>query len=232
MTSHVDLAVSVGLFLTFVAVLFVYMTSFLSSYYGLKTTSELRTLAYDIFNTMFGGKGVPSNWEIYNRVPVRVGLITDLHRIPVNITETGGSDRGNITVNVSISFDASCSNKSWNDSIRLYNSSYSKVEFQLYNQTFCSENFLQTADVVFNVSLNASQNKLFFVYFSPQRNITPVSYSVVFTNTTDYTAQVYPEEKFNIVSVDKLKGLRNLNYDEVIRTLGIEYKFKVEVSES
>jgi hypothetical protein len=232
MASHVDLAVAIGLFLTFIAVLFIYMTSFLSSFYGLKITSELRTLSYDIFNTMFGGKGVPSNWESYNRVPVRVGLVTDLYRIPVNINETNGTNRGTVTVNVSVSFDASCSNKAWNSTVRAYNSSYSAVDFQLYNQTFCSEKFLQTADVVFNVSLDANQNKTFFVYFSPQKNITAVSYSVAFANTTNYTAQTYPEEKFSIVSVDKLKTLRNLNYDELVRTLGTEYRFKVEVSES
>jgi hypothetical protein len=232
MASNIDFAVAVGLFLTFIALLFVYMTSFLSTYYGLKTTSELRTLAYDIFNTMLGGKGVPSNWENRNHVPVRVGLITDLYRIPVNITETSGMDRGTITVNVSINFDAYCYNKTWNSTVRVYNSSYSPIAFQLYNQTFCPQDYLKTADVVFNVSLNANENKLFFLYFSPQKNITAAAYSLEFPETTDYTAKVYPDEKFNIVSVDKLRSLRDLNYDEVVMTLGTDYKFRIEVSES
>jgi hypothetical protein len=232
MVSHIDLAIAIGLFLTFIALIFVYTTSFLSSYRGLQATSELRTVAYDIYNAIFGGKGVPTNWEDFVRVPVRAGLVTDLYRLPVNVTETNGTYRGNITVNVTMSFDSSCSNKAWNTSVRVHNSSYAEVPFQAYNQTFCSQQFLKTADMVFNVSLNANESKFFFVYFSNQRNITVPSYSIPFPNTTNYTAQIYPEEKFIMVSVDKLKALRNLDFNELVRTLGTDYKFRVEVSES
>jgi len=45
------------------------------------------------------------------------------------------------------------------------------------------------------------------------------------------TIKTYPEEILPVVSISKLLALRNLTYEEVVRTLGTEYKFRIEISE-
>jgi hypothetical protein len=229
--SDVDFAVAVGTFFAFISVLIIYLTSYMSSYIGLTSTSELRTVAYDYFNGLFTGKGIPSNWEQYTFTPVKVGLTNDLYRIPIVVTETNGTFRNNITINVSVSFDPSCQNKTWNSSVRIYNESNYQFTSTLYNQSFCVSQYLNSSDIAFNLSLGPREAKKFFIYYSPDQQIISSNYTIEFpVNATNYTAVVYPEEKFTAISVSKMKSLRNRTYYEVARTLGLIYQFNVEVS--
>jgi hypothetical protein len=229
--SDVDFAVAVGLFFAFISILIIYLTNYMSSYIGLTSTSELRTVAYDYFSNLFTGKGIPSNWEQYAFTPVKVGLVTDLYRIPIVVTETNGTYRSNITINVSVSFDSSCQNKTWNNSIRIYNESNYQLTSTLYNQSFCISQYISSSDVVFNLSLNPMETKKFFLYYSPEQKVISQNYSIEFpVNAANYTAVAYPEEKFSAISVSKMEALRNRTYEEVSRTLGQIYQFNVEVS--
>jgi len=228
--SDVDFAVAVGTFFAFISVIIIYLTSYMSSYIGLTSTSELRTVAYDYFNGLFTGKGIPSNWEQYTFTPVKIGLTTDLYRIPIVVTETNGTYRNNIAINVSISFDSSCQNRTWNNSIRIYNESNYQFTGTLYNQSFCISQYLNSSDVVFSLSLNPLDAKKFFIYYSPEQKIVPSNYTIEFPSNANYTAVAYPEEKFTAISVSKMNALRNRTYDEVSRTLGQIYQFNVEVS--
>lgn len=230
MTLQVDFAVAVGLFLIFIAVLLIYLTSYFSSYTGLMSTSELRAIANNIFNALFGSKGIPEDWKGY-RTPVKIGLITDLYRIPVIVTETNSTDRGYITINISLSFDIYCENKTWNSTVRVYNESNDEIPSQLYNQSFCSESYLNSSDIVFNSSFSANQNKTFFVYFSGERTIAAANYSIPFSIPSNFTVKVYPEQELSAISVSRLNVLRNLTYEEVVRTVGTEYEFNIEISE-
>jgi hypothetical protein len=230
MPSQIDFAVAAGLFLTFIAILIFYLLNYMSNYFNLSILSDLRTVAFSFFNALFGSKGIPANWESYNYTPVKVGLITDLYRVPLVITETNGTARTNYTINVSIVFDASCLNKTWNTTVRVYDENNVEIPNKLFNQVFCSDYFVKQADVVFNLTIDASASKKYFVYFSPQKQIVPLNYSFTFPTAENYTVTIYPEEKLTTVSIDKLKALRNLSYEEVVRTLGSEYKFYVEVS--
>lgn len=229
MASQIDFAIAAGLFLTFLAVLMFYLINYLSSYFNLSIISDLRTVAFSFFNTLFGSKGLPANWESYNYTPVKVGLVTDLYRVPLIINETNGTARTNYTINVSMVFDASCLNKTWNTTVRVYDENNTEIPSRLFNQNFCSDYFVKQADVVFNLTIAASASKKYFVYFSPQKFILPSNYSFTFPTALNYTVTIYPEEKLTTVSVDKLKALRNMSYEEVVRTLGVEYKFYVEV---
>jgi hypothetical protein len=229
MASQIDFAIAAGLFLTFIAALMVYLTNYISNYFNLSTISDLRTVAFSFFNALFGSKGLPANWESYSYTPVKIGLVGDLYRIPLIITETNGTARTNYTINVSIVFDSGCLNKTWNTTVRIYDENNTEVPNQLFNQAFCSDYFVKQADVVFNLTVAASASREYFVYFSPQESILPPSYSFTFPTALNYTATIYPEEKLAAVSVDKLKGLRDLSYEEVVRTLGTWYKFYVEV---
>jgi len=229
--THVDFAIAAGVFLVFVGILFGYITNYLTNYQNMAMTSELRGVASDLFNTFFTGKGVPSNWDEQSFTPVKIGLINDLYRIAINVTETNGTNRDNIAINGTVNFDSTCSRNVLNNTVRLYNSSNSQVSFQLYNQTFCSSTHLKTGEIVFNLSLSASQTKFFFVYFSPEKNVTSASYSVAFpVNETNYTFQTFPIEELQTISIDRLKTLRGLDFTEVVQTLIKGYLFKVEVS--
>ncbi len=229
--SDIDFAVAVGTFIAFLSVLIIYLTSYMSSFIGLTSTSELRTVAYDYFNGLFTGKGVPATWDQYSFAPVKVGLTSDLYRLPVVVTETNGTLRSNITINVSVSFDSSCQNKTWNNTVRIYDVNNYQLTVSLYNQSFCVDKYLNSSDVVFNLTLSPSETKKFFIYFSPDKQIQPTNYTIEFpVNASNYTAVVYPEERFDAVSVSKMKALRNLTYADVARTLGLIYKFNVEVS--
>ncbi len=228
--SDIDFAIAVGTFIIFLSVVIIYLTSYMSSFIGISSTSELRTVAYDYFNGLFTGKGIPANWEQNLFTPVKVGLATDLYRMPVIITETNGTFRNNITINVSISFDSSCQNKTWNSTVRVYNESNYQFFSSLHNQTFCNSQYLSSCDVVFNLTMDPSETKKFFIYFSPDKQIESLNGSLEFPMSANYTAVVQPEEKFTAISVSKIKALRNLTYDEVARTLGLIYKFNVEVS--
>jgi len=230
MPSQIDFAIAVGLFITFIVVLFLYISGYMSTYTGLISTSELRTVAYNIYNSLFGGKGIPESWEEGNYTPVKIGLITDLYRVPIILAETNGTDRGNVTINITLSFDTKCENKTWNSTIRVYENE-SEIPSQLYNQSFCTASYLNRSDLVFNTSFSANQNKTFFVYFSNDKSIAPSNYSLPFTAPSNFMLQIYPEEILPVISIAKLLALRNLTYEEVVRTLGTEYKFRIEISE-
>jgi len=231
MASQIDFAVAVGLFLISIAVLIFFLVSYVSNYFNFTAISELRSISFSFFNTLFGSKGVPEKWESYEYTPVKVGLITDLYRLPIVINETNGTARINYTINVSIDFDPSCLNKTWNSTVRVYDENGTEIPSQLFNQAFCSEYFVKKADVVFNLTINPYESKKYFVYYSPQKHILPSNYSFTFPTAENYTVVIYPEEKLASISVDKLKGLRNLSYEEVVQTLGSKYNFYVEVSE-
>ena len=229
--SQVDFTIAVALFLTFFAALMVYLVNYMNNYFNLNVLSDMGTTAFSFFNTLFGGKGVPADWESRSYTPVKIGLITDLYRVPLEITETNGTARTDYTINVTMNFDSGCLNKSWNTTVRVYDEDNAEVGSKLFNQVLCTDYFVNQADLVFNVTIDASGSKKYFVYFSPQKLILPPSYTFTFPSPLNYTAAIYPEEKISIVSVDKLKALRNLSTGEVYRTLGGEYKFYVEVSE-
>jgi len=228
--SHIDFAIATGFFLLFVGILFGYTISYFLNYSNIAEASELRGVAFDIFNIFFTGKGVPANWTEQSFTPVKVGLMNDLYMIPVNVTETSGTARSNIGVNGTINFDSECSRNILNNTVRLYNSSNLQIPFQLYNQTFCNSMYLRTGEMVFNLSLAAYQTKFFFVYFSPEKNVTAATYSVIFPNEINYIFQTFPVKEMQTISIDRFKALRNLIYDEVVQTIPKGYKFKVEIS--
>lgn len=231
MSSQIDFAIAVGLFITFFAILLVYLSNFFGGYSGLLLSSELRTAGNDLFNTFFGGKGKPTNWEDYNLSPVRLGLITDLYRLPIKINEANNTVRSNISVNVTIYFDSSCTKKAWNNTIRVYDSSNVLIPVQLYNQTFCSGQFLNFSDVIFNATFSAYQSKTFFIYYSDDKNVSGSAYSLPFTGAFNMTSLIYPEEKLHAVSIAKMNSLRNLTYNELIQSIGRDYAFDIEISQ-
>ena len=227
MSWQLDFAVATGIFLIFFSALISYLTS-----YRLSSISSLSSLEQEkisrIFSSLFAGKGIPSDWEKYNQTPVKIGLETELYRIPILVKEANGTSR-NAIINVSLDFDPYCLNKTWNNSVRVYENS-TPIAFQLYDQNFCSEQYLRNATLLFNSSFQAYEQKVFWVYFSDDRGILPPNYSLPQAQTQNFTVQILPEEKLYALSVSKLEALKNLDYEEVLQTLG-SYKFYLEIGE-
>jgi len=231
MASQIDFAIAVGLFMTFISVLIIYLVNYFLNYINLSSTSELRTVTYNIYTSLFMDKGIPRAWPELGYNPLKVGLVTDMYRIPASISENSSTDRGVVTLNLSINFDINCERKAWNNTVRILNSSNIEIPITLFNQTFCSQQFLRNADVIFNNTFNAGNAKNFSIYFSADKNITAHNYSLSFPSSlVNYTITVYAEEKFSILSAERLIALRKLNYSDVVTILGDEYYFNLEVS--
>lgn len=231
MASQIDFAIAVGLFFTFIAVLITFLINYLTNYLGVSSTSELRTTAYNIYISLFTGRGVPKNWTEGGDTPLKVGISTDMYRIPVVVGENSSTNRGVVDLNLSLIFDVTCEKKAWNNTVRMINASNYEIPIQLYNQTFCSQQFLKTADMVFNNSFNAAENKNFSIYFSNDKNITAPNYTITFPTFLNFTFTIYPEEKLQAVSAERLRGLRRLNYSDVLDTISKDYYFNLEISE-
>jgi len=233
MPSMIDFAISVGVFLSFLAVIIFFLISYLNNYFNLASLSELRTVSFDIYTGLFTGPGLPSNWENSTNLPLKVGLMSSLYKLPLNVTETNGTYRGQISINSTIIFDLSCQRKAWNTTIRVYNSSLSEIPSSIYNPIMCTSQYVNSSEIVFNVTLNANENKLFYVFYSPENYVTAQNYSVDYpVNVTNYTVQMFPEQELKIVSVSKLLGLKNLDYDQLLQTLGTNLQFRLEVGAS
>ncbi len=231
MPSQVDFAVAVGIFFTFVAILIVFLSNYIVSFTGIASTSELRTVAYDFYNSLFSSKGLPSNWQERILGPLKIGLVIDMYRVPVAVTETSNANRTRVGVNFSYVFDQACAKRAWNSTVRLYDTDGKSIDMQLYNQSYCTQRFLKSADVMLNDTFNAGEKKTFFIYFSSDKNISESNATVAFLNATQFNFRVYPEETLAAVSVEKLAALRRQNYTDVLNTLGKDYYFNIEVSD-
>ena len=227
MSWQLDFAVATGIFLIFFSALISYLISYRLSSISSLSSSEQEKISR-IFSSLLAGKGIPSDWEKYNRTPVKIGLQTELYRIPILVKEANGTSR-NAIINVSLNFDPYCLNKTWNNSVRVYENS-TPIAFQLYDQNFCSEQYLRNATLLFNSSFQAYEQKVFWVYFSDDRGILPANYSLQPSINQNFTVEILPEEKFYTLSVSKLEALKNLNHKEVLQTLG-DYKFYLEIGE-
>jgi len=234
MASQIDFVIAAGLFLVFLGVIISFLLNFLSNYFNISLLSELRVLANNLYNTLFGSKGIPANWWNSTNLPVKIGLVNDLYRRPIRVVETSGSLRNNITINVTVLFDETCDNKAWETTIRLFDFNGTQINMKLYNQTYCIASFIKQANVLFNVTLQPSSTNFFYLYYSPENSIAPSNSSLEFNSTTpNIIKTVYPEEKLQTISIDRLKALRNLTYDQVVQILGGSNRnFRIEVSDT
>jgi len=229
MASQIDFVIGAGLFILFTATIIILLLNYLNNYFSTSSIIDLRTLAYDAFYSIFSAPGIPSNWENSSYAPVKLGLTTNLYQVPFMVTETNGTARNNILINATFNFDSACQNKAWNTTVRIYDNSNNPVPLTLFNQTYCSGQYLRTADAVFNVTLSPNSQSRFLMYYSPQQKILPNFASYSYPSTTNYTVTIYPEITLQTISVDKLLALRNLNYEQVVQSLSGSSKFYIEV---
>lgn len=232
MPSAIDLAVATGVFFLTVTFIISLVINYLGGFVGIVQSSELRTAAFDAFSTMFSSKGLPSDWDTKNFTPLRIGLMEDLHRVPVNILDTGGSGISNQTVNFTIVFDNNCLNRTHQNTIRIYNLSNSEQQYSLYNTTYCgSTSYINRTDLAVNVSIVPNSLDTLYVYSSPDRGINATGYKPISFPPVQvtYNATVFPATELTTISWSKINALRSIPIAEAIESFSNTYTFQIEV---
>ena len=134
---------------------------------------------------IFEKKGIPENWDRASVIPVQLGLTKDLYKIPVLVQEKANSSRLNEPVTVHVIFDKECLNKSWNNSIRVYEED-KELNFKLSNVTFCKSQFLKEGDLTWEVNVSSYGSKDYLIYYSSDDKMNEPSYSLQSFNTTSW----------------------------------------------
>ena len=232
MASQIDFVIATAIFLIFLSVMINFLFDFLTNYYSITTLTELRVSASNAYNALFNSKGLPTDWWNRTNVLVKIGLINDIYRRPIRVQETSGGTQSNITVNATVLLDETCDSKAYNSTIRLFDFNGTEVNMAVYNHTYCSGAYVKQANIVFNLTLRASETQFFSLYYSHETSITPSNATLGFVSSAaNAVATVFPEEKFQTVSIDRLKTLRNLTYDQFIQTLAENRNFNLEITE-
>lgn len=211
MPIQIDFTFAVGIFIIIIGISLTFLLSYLTKYYEYSKIANLKSIAYNLF------------------VPLKLNLTTKLYKVPIKISEISGTERTNEIVKLSLIFDEKCEKIAWGSSLRVYDEENKEVEFSLFNQTFCENNYLKNSDLVLKSNFSAYQTKVFFIYFSAEK-VEEANYSIPFQEISGFDVEIYPLEKIEMLSVSKLKELRNISYEDFIKKLG-DYNFYIEISE-
>jgi hypothetical protein len=230
MATFTDMALAAGIMIVFLAFIISSMVGYINSYTGIASTSELQGVAKSVFNSLFTTRGVPGNWEGSSTLPLRFGLATDLYRMPIVVRETNGTERGNVSVNVTVIFDSICANTTIDTTIVLYDSNNTHVPVALFNKTSCPGTYLKQSDIVFFLTLNASQSKTFYIYYSPDTNVIVARPTIAFPTTVNYSATVYPPQQMTQVSAAKILAMNSTNYTQFRQTIGSDYRVNITIT--
>lgn len=169
----IDWVVGVGIILFAIVYSYNLAASKISSSFNLIKIFDLKTVAFSYFKQLFGSLGEPANWNSANFN--QIGLMNHVYRIPILVRENAGLARTNEVVDLRIEFDEDCKLKAWNSTLRLIKDNQ-EIPFSLYNITYCTSNYLKEANLVFFANASANSSNFYFLYFSPDKEIKPVSY--------------------------------------------------------
>jgi hypothetical protein len=184
--NYIDFAIASSVFLVFFAVALMFSTTYFSNLSSLTKTSEFRSISENFFKIFFESKGVPENWDDYPNAPVKIGLAEDLYLVSVLVKETNGSSRTNEPVTTQIVFDENCQNKSWNNSVRMYDEDWNQINLEISNTVNCSSQYLNQSNITWDVNISANQNKKYYLYYSPDSGITNPNYTTLTYNTSSW----------------------------------------------
>jgi hypothetical protein len=184
--SYVDFAVAVAFFLFFFGVVLMFSTNYFSNLSALTKTSEFRPISENFFNIFFNGLGLPTDWhENTSIIPVKVGLMDYLYKVPINVKESNGTARTDEPITKRVFFDINCQNNSWNTTVRIYDEDWNEVDLELSDITFCTGQFLNQSNVTWKVNISANEVKNYYLYYSPNKNVTDPKYNL-FYNTSSW----------------------------------------------
>jgi hypothetical protein len=177
--NYVDFTIAASLFLVFFALAIIFSTNYFSNIFSLTKTTEFRFVSEDFFRLFFEGKGVPEDWnKNYSIVPVKIGLAEDLYLIRILVRENAGLNRTDEPVSLSVKFDENCQNKSWNNTIRMYDEDWNELNIEISNKTICYDTqYLKQSDISWKVNhISANQTKKYWIYYSPDETIAAKNY--------------------------------------------------------
>jgi hypothetical protein len=184
--NYIDFATAVAMFLFFIAMVLSLTTNYFSNLSSLKT-SELSSLAESLFKIVLNQKGIPENWNQDSGMkPVQIGLAEDLYLAYFLVTENAGSNRTEEPVTAHIIFDEDCYNKSWNNTVRIYDEDDKELNTEISNTSFCMSQFLNQSDITWKVNISANQTKKYYLYYSPDNEIENLNYTVLTYNTSSW----------------------------------------------
>ena len=182
--SYVDLAVSIGVFLFFMAlVIGLSIQYFVKVPVGI-SIEEYREAAINMFERFFSTSGTPADWEDTDNVPSELGLTKSIYKIPITIEEPGTATRTDEPAIVNLVFDEDCSNISWNNTVRVYDSNLNEHEYELVNPVVCSSQFLNESYIRFKVNISQSEEKSFLVFYSEDNGIPGANYTVSYSTSS------------------------------------------------
>ncbi len=182
--SYVDLAVSIGFFLFFIALILG-----LSIRYFVKVPVEIsieeyRDAAINMFERFFSTSGTPADWEDTGNVPSELGLTKSIYKIPIIIEELGTAARTNEPVIANLVFDEECSNITWNNTVRVYDSNLNEYEYELVNPVNCSGQFLNESYIRFKVNISQGEEKSFLVFYSEDSGVPGANYTMTYSTSS------------------------------------------------
>lgn len=163
--SYVDLAVGVGIFLFFLAIVLMLSIQHFAQIPATFDVAEYRDAAVEMFERFFKTEGTPNDWESLGELPSELGLITFVYRIPISVEEKGVAARTDEPVIVNLEFDENCDKEIWNNSIRVYDSNLNEIKYELVNPLMCSGQLINQSNIRFKVNISQSDNKVFYVYY-------------------------------------------------------------------
>lgn len=164
--SYIDMAVGMGFFLFFLAVVLMLSIQHFIQAPATTQIQEYRDEAVQLFNQFFGTSGSPSNWEDVGEKPSKLGLISTVYRVPITVQETGGSARINEPVTLRLVFDGDCSNSAWNTTVRMYDAGINAVPYDLKNQFMCSGNMLNESYIRFNANVSLGEKNIYYIFYT------------------------------------------------------------------
>ena len=182
--SYVDMAVGLGFFLFFLAIVLMLSIQHFVEGPATMRIEEYREAAVRYFNQFFGTGGAPSDWESTGETPSKLGLMSTIYKIPITVEEKAGSARTNEPVAAKLTFDDACSNVAWNTTIRLYNSDLNITSYEAVNQVPCSGNMLNESYIRFNANVSQGEKKLYYIFYTNDSEVAAPNYSMSYSVST------------------------------------------------
>jgi hypothetical protein len=90
---------------------------------------------------------------------------------------------------------------------------------------------LKSSNVTWLVNLLPYQQKKFYIYYSPDENVSSPGYGDISLDGANITKKIFPEEKLTAISSTKWNALQNISYEELRKSIGEDYRFRIEISE-
>ncbi len=198
--AYIDFIISASIFLVFIFISLIFIFSKLN------------------FN-------LETNFDKYYKIgEIENEIISKSYLIPIVLIENLGANKEG-TTKIKIDFDKECKLIAKKSSIALLDENYSLVKFNLVNITFCSFDYVKSAELIFNFSISANTNKTYYIFFSPDFDLNLTYYNFPSTySSINYS--VYPKVEIKVVSEVKAKSLNQSTSQKIFSVCFPYYFFR------